>query len=92
MRIFEQIVKTIKEKEIELILVYAPITKKHYETYSNNKYYDSLMSSYGNYYNFNEIMNLEDSSHFYDSHHLNQNGVQLFNEKLLNLISKRNKK
>jgi len=40
----------------------------------------------GNYYNFNEMINLVDTLHFYDSHHLNQKGVRLFNEKIIKLI------
>lgn len=85
---FEQILNIIKKKNIKLHLVYAPITKNLYSSYANKKSYDSLMASYGKYYNFNEIMNLKDSLHFYDSHHLNQKGVKLFNEKLLNVIEK----
>ena len=85
---FEQTLNIINKKNIKLLLVYAPITKSLYSSYTNNSYFDSLMVSYGNYYNFNELMNLEDSLHFYDSDHLNQKGVQLFNEKLLNIIDK----
>lgn len=83
---FEQILNIIKKKNIKLLLVYAPITKNLYSSYTNTKYYDSLMISHGKYYNFNEIMDLKDSVHFYDSHHLNQKGVKLFNNKLLNII------
>ena len=38
------------------------------------------------YYNFNNIMEVDDSLHFYDAHHLNQDGVELFNEKLIELV------
>ena len=85
---FEQILNIIKKKDIKLLLVYAPITKSLYRSYINNKYFNRQMVRYGDYYNFNEIMNLEDSLHFYDSNHLNQKGVQLFNEKILNIIKK----
>lgn len=88
---FDQTVNIIKENNIELILVYAPITKDLYSSYTDNKYFDSLMKTYGNYYNFNELMNLEDSLYFYDSHHLNQKGVQLFNKKLLKVIENNSK-
>lgn len=37
-----------------------------------------------------EIMNLNDSLYFYDSHHLNQIGVELFNEKLINILKEDN--
>lgn len=85
---FENILETLRHKEIEYILVYAPISKNLYSSYTNNKYYDSLMSSYGNYYNFNKIMRLNDSLHFYDPNHLNQLGVELFNNELITIINK----
>ena len=44
------------------------------------------MQSYGTYYNFNEMISLDDSLHFYDSHHLNQNGVNIFNAKLIDVL------
>ena len=69
---FSEIVQMVKNKNIELILVYAPIPKVNYESYANNHYFDSTMKRYGEYYNFNEIIDLNDSLHFYDSHHLNQ--------------------
>jgi hypothetical protein len=86
---FSDIVHMIKENDIELILVYAPITKVKYESFRNNKYFDSIMNQYADYYNFNEMMSLNDALHFYDAHHLNQNGVELFNEKLIEVIEDR---
>jgi hypothetical protein len=47
------------------------------------------MNQYADYYNFNEMMSLNDSLHFYDAHHHNQNGVELFNEKLIEVIEDR---
>ena len=44
------------------------------------------MSTYSKFYNFNEIIDLNDSLHFFDSHHLNQNGVKIFNNKLIELL------
>ncbi|HLV40544.1 hypothetical protein [Xanthomarina sp.] len=84
---FKRNIELIKKKEINLILVFAPITKNQYSSYTNPKYYDSLMNTYGKYYNFNEMMNLNDTQHFYDNHHLNQKGVNLFNEKVLSTIN-----
>ena len=83
---FLEIVKMIKNKNIELIFVYAPIPKVNYQRYSNNHYFDSVMSTYSKFYNFNEIIDLNDSLHFFDSHHLNQNGVKIFNNKLIELL------
>ena len=44
------------------------------------------MGMYSEYYNFNEILTLNDSLSFYDYDHLNQNGVELFNKKLIELL------
>lgn len=83
---FEQIVEEVNKRGIDLILVYAPISEAMYASLPNKVYYDSLMSTYAEYYNFNEMMNLEDSVHFYDRHHLNQVGVELFNAKFIKTI------
>ncbi len=84
---FEEEIAIIKGKNIKLFLVYAPITTSLYNSYRNNGYIDSVMNSYGvEYFNFNKIVSLNDSLDFYDAHHLNQNGVKVFNEKLKTLI------
>jgi len=83
---FTKIVQMLESKNIELILVYAPIVKDEYRMYNNIGYFDSLMMSYSKYYNFNEIVSLNDTLHYYDARHLNQNGVSLFNAKLIEII------
>ena len=45
------------------------------------------MRQYSEYYNFNEIITLNDTLYFYDSHHLNQDGVNIFNKKLIELLN-----
>lgn len=84
---FSDIIKTIKSKNIKLMLVYAPISSQQYHSYKNNVYIDSVMNSYSvPYYNFNELVLLDDSLDFYDHSHLNQNGVNKFNNKLNDLL------
>jgi len=46
------------------------------------------MKTYGEYYNFNNILNLNDSLHFNDPDHLNQLGVDVFNHKLINILDR----
>ncbi|UKB78229.1 DUF1574 domain-containing protein [Chryseobacterium sp. MEBOG07] len=84
---FENCLAKIKERNIKLILVYAPVTHDLYSSYSNNKYFDEKMRNYSEYYNFNKIMNLTDSLYFYDTNHLNQNGVRIFNKKLIEILN-----
>lgn len=83
---FKEIIEMIRQKKIRLILVYAPITPSLYNSYTNNEVFDSLMNSHGEYYNFNEIVSLDDSLHFDEDDHLNQRGVKIFNEKFLKII------
>lgn len=86
---FEEILSMIKKRNIKLILVNSPITSSLYNSYTNNNSFDSIMNTYGEYYNFNTILDLNDSLHFYNSHHLNQEGVKIFNSKLLEIIGKK---
>ena len=83
---FEKICALLKNENIPFILIYAPVTPSLYKSYTNQKAFDEKMSSYGDYYNFNEIIHLDDSLYFYDSHHLNQRGVEIFNEKLIEVV------
>ena len=88
---FKEIVQTLKDRDVELILVFAPIPKVNYESYENISYFDSIMKNHATYYNLNETMVLNDSLHFYDSHHLNQNGVVILSNKLIELLNKQQK-
>lgn len=83
---FNNNIKKIKSTRAKIILLQAPITNSLYNAHTNNDYYDSLVSSYGEYYNFNKMITVDDSLHFYDHHHLNQIGVEFFNEKLIEFL------
>lgn len=86
---FEDIVQTIKESGIKLTIVFTPITSYHYASYDDINKFDSLITSYNNinYYDFNTSMNLNDSLYFYDSHHMNQRGVERFNRRLIDELN-----
>lgn len=77
---FEENISILKERNINYVLVQAPFVKVLYNSFRNNKKLDSTLASYGTYYNYNERMQLNDTLHFYDANHLNQSGVNLFNE------------
>jgi hypothetical protein len=83
---FEDVISILKKRKIKLILVFAPVSKSLYSSYTNVKVFDDKMKGYAKYYNFNKLLNLNDTLHFYDSHHLNQDGVVLFNKKLIETI------
>lgn len=81
---FTEIIQLIKERNIKLYLVSAPVTKGSHNSHTYQINIDSLMHSYpGQYLDFNHLLSLDDSLHFYDSHHLNQHGVRLFNRQLI---------
>jgi hypothetical protein len=83
---FENALLLIQERNIPVILVQAPITHSMYGSFANNHEFDDKMREYGTYYNFNELMKLNDQLHFYNADHLNQTGVELFNRKLIEVL------
>jgi len=88
---FNNTLKKLKERNIKTILVYAPTTKRDYKSFTKNKEIDSFFTSKAEYYNFNNILNLNDTLNFYDYNHLNQTGVEIFNNKLIELLDLENK-
>jgi hypothetical protein len=89
---FKRILVKLKQRNIPYVLVQAPMTVKKYNSFTNNDEMDSIISQYGQYYNFNKILSLPDSM-FFDDSHLNQTGVNIFNKKLMeviNLLAKKN--
>ncbi len=79
-------IKFIKSKHVNYVLVQAPVTKALYLSYTNSHEFDSVISRLGNYFNFNNLLSLDDSLHFYDAHHLNQDGVKIFNKALIKIL------
>jgi hypothetical protein len=77
---------TLRKRGIPYLLVQAPVTRSSYLSHSNNEAMDSLFSAEGEYMNFNGAIALDDSLDFYDSHHLNQNGVIKFNHAFLDSL------
>ncbi|MEO1588091.1 MAG: hypothetical protein AAFS00_12440, partial [Bacteroidota bacterium] len=67
----------------------APITSTAYRSHPNQEVYDEIFRQLGDYQNFNGKLPLVDSLHFYDAHHLNQEGVEIFNHALLDSLEKR---
>ncbi|MEL6625646.1 MAG: hypothetical protein AAFQ83_12830 [Bacteroidota bacterium] len=86
---FEAILSDLNARGIPLTLVYAPITSTAYRSHPNQEVYDEIFRQLGDYQNFNGKLPLVDSLHFYDAHHLNQEGVEIFNHALLDSLEKR---
>jgi len=90
-RAFERSLKMINNQKIQLILVQTPTPKLVYSSQTNNAQFDTMMNNYGEYYNFNTLVELDDSIHFYDAYHMNQLGVEIFNDALIDLINEKTK-
>lgn len=87
LRSFTEIIEMLRNRNIEIIIAFAPIPKVNYQSFTNKNYFGHLMQRYAKYYDFNELVTLDDSKHFYDSHHLNQEGVEVFNLKLIEILN-----
>ena len=82
LKAFEKIISGLKNRGINYILVYAPVANYHADI---NDEFDGIMRQYGQYYNFNKILNLSNDS-FYDASHLRQEYAELFSAKVAELI------
>jgi len=85
----ERTIAFLESQDIKVIMVTAPIAPTVYNRYTNLDVFDKRMLEYGDYFNFNERLKLDDSLHFFDSHHLNQHGVIEFNRDLINLLNEK---
>ena len=90
LRAFDRMLKKLKEKNIRVILVQAPINSEYYAMIKCNKEIDAYFSSKGEYYNFNELMKFDNELDFADYDHLNEDGVKKMNEALIEKAFKKN--
>ena len=73
----------------KLIFVLAPMTPEYYAQYNNmDEWLKELESFSDTIINFNPIGADYKSSYFYDPHHLNQEGVEIFNHQLIPILKK----
>lgn len=84
---FEKIMRKFNQRGTKVILVQAPVTKEFYASITADFDADHYFSSFGDYLNFNQILHLSSHDHFFDSDHLNQNGVEIFNRWLLQFLN-----
>jgi hypothetical protein len=82
---FKQNIEMFNSENIKYILVFAPVSSSYYESIDLKKF-NNFIRSYGNYYDFNRISNMNDSLHFYDPHHLTQEGVDKFNTDFIHIL------
>ena len=93
---FEENIQLIKDMGSIPILVYAPIPKKIYHSYTNHNeldnYFKKVAQKYNiKYFNFNNLDQILDDEHFFDKGgHLNHQGVSIFNPILLDSLKTNN--
>jgi len=85
LKAFENIIKMFNERKIPYVLAQAPMTPAKYFEMTNNDAIDTMLANYGRYYNFNKISNIPINC-FRDEHHLNQNGVNIFNDDFIKIL------
>jgi len=83
---FEEILALLKAQGVAVVLVQSPMTSGLYASYTNMQDFKQAMRAYAPFYDFNKGLPIDDSAHFYDANHLNQNGVQVFNRALLDTL------
>ena len=90
---FEKTLQYFKEKNIPVILTSLPFPKEKSkkEHYKYAQIFDSAAKKFGiKYLDYSFNTDFDSELHFFDSHHLNQSGVNLFNEILLKDLHKMN--
>lgn len=86
---FEQVCKILRENKIKYFLVNANnITDKGF---FNIKETNNLFNSNGTFIDMGATLSLDDSLHFFDNSHLNQNGVREFNRYFIDSVLKGNR-
>jgi hypothetical protein len=86
---FEKTIDKLLADGREVILVQAPITQELYRSFANNDEVDAYFSAAGpSYYNLNLLMPLSDR-YFFDTNHLNQDGVEIMNRWIIDNALKR---
>lgn len=99
---FETALRYLNKEGVQIFLVQSPCTKRHWASFENSDEIDAFFSSFverglaKGYLNYNYLAasEMNDSLDFYDTHHLNQNGVEKFNKMLLqhDLVNVRERK
>lgn len=85
---FSLLVKLLKSKGIDFVLIRTPVTENRYAGYTNIQEFNSLMTSSGKFIDLNHKANgFVDSLDFYDVDHLNQTGVIKFNKLTIDTLN-----
>ncbi len=81
-----RIIDMLEKANKDYSFIQIPISKERYTSITNRTTFDSLISTFGTYSNFNKTTSLVDTIHFEDASHLNQLGVNEFNPLLIKYL------
>lgn len=85
---FTSNLKFIKQNNVPVLLVRSPQSSRIKELWTNEDDIQRFLNSQEvPYLDFSKLEILVDSIHFYDNCHLNQNGVEIFNELFIDKIA-----
>ncbi|HAM98974.1 MAG TPA: hypothetical protein DCQ26_10230 [Marinilabiliales bacterium] len=91
MEAFERNIETLKKSKSCIIFVQAPVLREFDSKIMNAEWYNQYFASFNvPYYNYTQILNLP-KSFFYDNFHLNQHGVDTFNNDLVERLALKQK-
>ncbi len=79
---FVEIIEMIRKTKSDLIIVHSP-RHSGYKYNNEDKLINYLESQSIPFYNYKDLNFINDTLHFYDPSHLNQNGVDLYNQLIL---------
>lgn len=83
----QRCVEYLKRQGVPYVLVEVPDTKVLMDSYDNLDEFQREMSAYGPFVG-KRVAALDDSLHYYDDSHLNQRGVEVYNEMLRDSVIK----
>ena len=84
MMFLNKTIELLKKRDINYLLVEAPVPSVLYKSYDNHDQYSAKISEYGTFIDYNTRLTLNDSLDFYDSHHMNRNGVEKYDSLIIN--------
>ena len=82
---FSNCISMAQDRQIPFLLVKSPVPPSTHSRLENLEEFNKVMNSFGTYLDFNDLMQLDDTC-FFDFHHLRQQGVELFNERLIQVM------
>ncbi len=83
----DRILARLRERNIPVLLVQSPVTSVQQSAYENLAEFNArIAATEVLYLDWHATHPLDDRQHFFDSHHLNQTGVELFNRALQEVL------